>query len=401
MMREDTVTPPTGAPAAAPAAPLTGLARVVADPSLMPAGRIALCANYTSVTTDLARGVDALNAAGLPISCLLTPEHGYWGSAQAGESEGDGTDEATGIPVLDTYRVYDQDLDALVRRAEVDRIVVDLQDIGTRFYTYMWTLYDLLCSAARTGLAVTVLDRPNPLGRAVHGPGLVAECSSFVGRVDIPLQHGCTLGELARWFAAVHVPEQTGSTPDLTVIDVEGWDGSRASLADHWVMPSPNMPTLHTALLYPATGLIEGTLLSEGRGTTRPFELLGADWTDARLAGALREQDLPGVDVREAVFSPAFSKCSGERVHGVQLHVTDPEALEPIRLGHTILATIARLYPDRQLWRDPVEGRPHFVDLLWGSSALREGIDDGAGIDEILAASPSRPVPPSAPGQPT
>lgn len=373
----------------------TGLARAVEDTTLLGPGRIALCSNYTSVTADLTRGVDALLAVGAPLHCLLTPEHGYWGSAQAGESEGGGVDETTGLPVLDTYRVQGEALDALLQRSGAERVVVDLQDIGTRFYTYLWTLFDVLVSASRVGLPVTVLDRPNPLGRAVHGPGLrSSEASSFVGRVDVPLQHGLTLGELARWFATEHVPAATGAAPDLTVVAVTGWDGSRARPTDPWVMPSPNMPTLHTALLYPATGLLEGTEVSEGRGTTRPFELLGAPWTDGRLHGALRELTLPGLAVREAVFSPTFSPGQGQRIHGVQLHITDPDALDPILTGHAVLSTLARLYPEQTLWRAPVDGRPHFIDLLWGSSALREGVDDGASLKEILAASPAQPVPP-------
>lgn len=375
-------------------APTTGLARVLADPSLLPGQKIALCANYTSVTADLSRGVDALHAAGVPLACLLTPEHGYWGAVQAGESDGDGVDAATSLPVLDTYLVSGPDLDALLQRSGADHLVVDLQDIGTRFYTYTWTLFDLLCSAARIGLPITVLDRPNPLGRTAAGPGLDSAFASFVGRVNVPLQHGLTLGELARWFAAEHVPANTGTTPELTVIETAGWDGAPATLEDPWVMPSPNMPTLHTAMLYPATGLIEGTTLSEGRGTTRPFELIGADWTDARLAAALREQDLPGLTVREAVFRPTFSKCADTQVHGVQLHLTDSAALDTTALAYTLLSTIARLYPQQPLWRPHEEGRPFFVDLLWGSAALREGIDDGAGLDQILAASPAPPTPP-------
>lgn len=374
--------------------PRTGLSRVLEDPSLLGTGPIALCSNYTAVTEDLRRGLDALVAAGLPVRSLLTPEHGYWGAVQAGESEGDGQDQPTGLPVLDTYQVSGTDLDALLQRTGAEQIVLDLQDIGTRFYTYTWTLFDLLCSAARTGQRVVVLDRPNPLGSRVAGPGLEPGCASFVGRVSVPLQHGLTIGELARWFNAVHVPEQTGAAAALDVVTVAGWHGEPHPPSQPWVLPSPNMPTLDGAVLYPGTGLLEGTTVSEGRGTTKPFELFGAPWTDARLAAALSEQELPGVLVREAVFSPMFSKGAGERVHGAQLHLRDREKFDPVRTGHTLLATIAALYPDQQLWREANPGRPPFLDLLWGSPSLREGIDAGSSLEEILAAAPAQPAPP-------
>jgi len=374
--------------------PRTGLTRAVDQPDLLGQDPVALCTNYTAVADDLGRGVDALRAAGVPVAALLTPEHGYWGAAQAGASDGDGTDPASGLPVLDTYQVSGAELDTLLGRTGADHVVIDLQDVGTRFYTYTWTLFDLLCSAARTGRRVTVLDRPNPLGRRPAGPGLDAACSSFVGRVSVPLRHGLTLGELARWFAAEHVPAATGRSPALDVVTVQGWDG-RPGSGEPWVLPSPNLPTRDSAVLYPVTGLIEGTTLSEGRGTTRPFELFGAAWTDAALAAALREQDLPGVAVREAVFRPTFSKWAGETVHGAQLHVLDPGAVDPVTTGHAVLRTVADLYPDQPLWRGRSDGHPPFVDLLWGSPSLREGIDSGAGLADILAVAPAAPLPPS------
>lgn len=379
----------------------TGLDRILRDPSLLQQVPTALCANYTSATADLARGVDALHAAGVPLTALLTPEHGYWGAAQAGESDGDGTDEATGLPVLDTYGAEGAELDALLVRSGAAQILVDLQDIGSRFYTYTWTLFDLMCSAARTGLSVVIADRPNPLGRRRLGPGLDPACASFVGRVAIPLQHGLTLGELARWFALEHVPQETGRQVRLDVVEVEPQATTSALPAMQWVMPSPNMPTADSAVLYPATALIEGTLLSEGRGTTRPFELFGAAWTTRALAEALRDQDLPGVAVREAVFRPMFSKWSGSTVHGAQLHLLDAARFDPLRTAHALLSTVRELHPDEPLWRqrgpDELGGdRPPFIDLLWGSSALREGIDARLDLAQILERSPRAPQPPAS-----
>ncbi|WP_165962932.1 exo-beta-N-acetylmuramidase NamZ family protein [Occultella glacieicola] len=374
----------------------TGLSRAIAEPGLIGDGPTGLCANYTSVTADLQRGVDALLAAGVPLTTIFTPEHGYWGAVQAGESEGDGVDVATGLPVLDTYRSDGERLDALLRGSGVAQILVDFQDIGVRFYTYTWTLFDLLCSAARTGIRVVVLDRPNPLGGLVRtGPGLAASCSSFVGRVSIPLQHGLTLGELARWFNAVHVPEAVGGPADLEVIELAGWGRQRQDPGRAWVMPSPNMPTLDTATVFPAIGLLEGTVLSEGRGTTKPFELFGASWTDGRLAAALTERDLPGVAFREAVFRPTFSKWHGDVVHGAQLHLSDLGAFDPIATGVAVLQTVTELHPGESIWLPAHPGRPPFIDLLWGSPALREGVDRGADTDAILDDGPPTPTVPA------
>lgn len=373
----------------------SGLARLIAHPHMIETVSTGFCTNYTSVTADLRRGVDALVEAGLTPSVIFTPEHGYWGAVQAGESDGDGIDPATGIPVIDTYLIEGERLDALLRRSGVSQIVVDFQDIGVRFYTYTWTLFDLLCSAARTGIRVIVLDRPNPLGRLSAGPGLEPTNSSFVGRVSVPLQHGLTLGELARWFNIEHVPEAVGSKADLDVIEMHGWNLRRLSNDDSWVMPSPNMPTLTTATVFPAVGLLEGTVLSEGRGTTKPFELFGAAWTDARLSAALNERELPGIRFREAVFRPTFSKWHGDVVHGAQLHLEDASAFDPIATGVAVLQTIAALYPQESLWLPPRPGRPPFIDLLWGSSALRDGIDSGEDLRAILDASPGAPVVPA------
>ncbi len=376
----------------------TGLGRAIAEPGLIGDGPIGLCANYTSVTEDLRRGVDALLGAGVELTTIFTPEHGYWGAVQAGESEGDGVDLGTGLPVLDTYRCDGPRLDGLLRESGVATILVDFQDIGVRFYTYTWTLFDLLCSAARVGIRIVVLDRPNPLGGLVRtGPGLDPSCASFVGRVSIPLQHGLTLGELARWFNVAHVPDAVGTGADLEVIELAGWSRQRRAPDDDWVMPSPNMPTLTTATVFGAIGLLEGTVLSEGRGTTKPFELFGASWTDGRLAVALTERDLPGVAFREAVFRPTFSKWHGDVVHGAQLHVRDAAAFDPIATGVAVLQAVAGLYPGESIWLPARPGRPPFIDLLWGSPALREGIDRGADLSAILDGGPPTPiVPPDA-----
>ncbi|MGP5289749.1 exo-beta-N-acetylmuramidase NamZ family protein [Brachybacterium tyrofermentans] len=383
--------------------PLTGLDSVVAERDLLPPGRIGLLTHFAAVTQDLDRGVDALVAAGLDVRCLISPEHGYWGTGQAGTGNDEDLDPASGLPVLDAYGLQGRELEKLLAGAGIDRVVVDLQDIGCRFYTYMWSMTDVLEACANLSLPLTVLDRPAPMATTALGPGLDPRCASFVGRYGVPLRHGSRLGQIARTIAADHLDLAV----DLQVIEAPGADGSAP-----WIAPSPNMPTLTTVALYPGTGLLEGAALSEGRGTTRPFELFGAPWCGPELTAALRELDLPGVRFREANYRPTHSAFAGERVQGAQVHLAtdlgacgpadravdpaavdpaaaDPTGFDPLRIGHAILATVAELYPDQPLWREAAPGRPEFIDLLWGSVALREGIADRASYDEILAASPA------------
>lgn len=369
--------------------PISGLDRLLTDPALLREGRVGLLTHFAAVTSDLARGVDALVAAGIDVRCLISPEHGYWGTGQAGVGQDEERDRVTALPVLDAYGLDSEALEALLADARIDHVVVDLQDIGCRFYTYMWSMVDVMGVCARLGLRVTVLDRPAPLATTALGPGLDPSCASFVGRLGVPLRHGARLGGIARTIAADHLEQPL----DLEIIEAPGADG-----AAPWIAPSPNMPTVTTVALYPGTGLLEGTALCEGRGTTHPFELFGAPWCGPELAAHLRELELPGVRFREANYRPTHSTFAGERVHGAQVHLAPevgpagPEAplqsFDPVRVGHAIIAAVASLYPDQPLWREPFPGRPEFIDLLWGSSALREGIADGASFEEILAASP-------------
>lgn len=368
--------------------PRTGLDRVRTDPDLLAPSRVGLLTHFAAVTSDLARGVDALIAAGVDVRCLISPEHGYWGTGQAGTGNDEDQDPATGLPVLDAYGLQGRPLEELLASAGIDRVVVDLQDIGCRFYTYMWSMADVMAACAVLGLPVTVLDRPAPLATTALGPGLDPRCASFVGRLGVPLRHGARLGGVARTIAADHLEKPL----DLQVVDAPGEDGSAP-----WIAPSPNMPTLTTVALYPGIGLLEGATLSEGRGTTMPFEVFGAPWCGPELTAALRERALPGVCFREANYRPTHSSFAGERVQGAQVHLTegphaaaaDAGAFDPLRLGHMILSVVAELYPDQPLWRESAPGRPEFIDLLWGSDVLRTGIADRASYEEICAASPA------------
>ncbi|MGW3111419.1 exo-beta-N-acetylmuramidase NamZ family protein [Streptomyces sp. NPDC001091] len=368
----------------------TGIARLCASPGLAGPGRLGLVTNHTGVLPDLRPSAPALLDAGARLVALFGPEHGLYGTAQAGGSESGGVDPATGLPVHDTYGCEGERLDKLLIDSGVDALVHDLQDIGARFYTYVWTMFDLMVSAARTGLRFVVADRPNPLGGLVsEGPLLDPAWAGFVGRAPVPVRHGLTCGELARRLNTSAVPEAAGRQVDLTVIEAAGWrramDAEATGLP--WIAPSPNMPTPATAAVYPGTCLFEGTNVSEGRGTTQPFEIVGAPYIDGSFAPALAELALPGVRFRDLRYVPTFHKHAGRPLRGVQLHVTDREAFAPVRTAIAMLATLRRLYPDDFAWADgPDSG---FIDRLWGSDRLRRAID--AGEDPLPLCDPPAP----------
>lgn len=376
-----------------------GIARLHASPGLAGPGRLGLVTNHTGVLPDLRPAASALVEAGARLVALFGPEHGLHGAGQAGESEAARADPTTGLPVHDTYRCNGERLDKLLLDSGVDALVYDLQDIGARFYTYVWTMFDLMVSAARTGVRFVVADRPNPLGGLVsEGPLLDPAWASFVGRAPIPVRHGLTCGELAQQLNASTVPQVAGRAADLTVIEVVGWQRAMDAEATGlpWVAPSPNIPTPATATVYPGTCLFEGTNLSEGRGTTQPFEIVGAPYLDARFAPSLAELALPGVHFRDLRYVPTFHKHAGRPLRGVQLHITDREVFAPVRTAVAMLATLRRLYPDNFAWRTADSGAEgtghrHFIDLLWGSDRLRRAVD--AGVDPLpLCDPPASPV---------
>lgn len=365
-----------------------GVDRLVEDLGLIPGRRWGLVTNYTGVTSDLELSSTALHRAGAPLALLLTPEHGLRGTVQAGESEGSGTDPETGLRILDTYRLEEEALDAAIAQAELDAIIVDLQDLGLRFYTYVWTMIDCLRSAARLGIPFFVLDRPNPLGGVeVAGPGMDEGFESFVGRLNVPIRYGLTIGELARYGA--HLDRAQGrDVPDPTVITMDGWrrEHTWEDTGLLWVMPSPNIPTPESALAYCGSALVEGTNLSEGRGTTRPFELVGAPWIHPSLAESLNALELPDVRFRSCWFKPTFSKWENQLVCGVQVYPLG-ERFRPIETAIHLLWEAMRSCQGEFRWREPHwEGdvrRPPFVDLLWGGEGLRTGLDCGH-LDEVL-----------------
>jgi uncharacterized protein YbbC (DUF1343 family) len=321
------------------------------------------------------------------LKVLFSPQHGLLGEKQDNMvASQDFRDPELGLPVVSLYGPrMTPPAEALT---EVDAVLVDMQDVGTRVYTFAATLAKVMEAAAPLGVKVAVLDRPNPIGGLqVEGNLLRPKWASFVGPYPLPMRHGFSLGELARYYNATQV---LGC--DLTVIPARGWRrrdyGDATGLP--WVMPSPNLPTLDSAIVYPGQVLLEGTNLSEGRGTTRPFELFGAPFlSPPRLLARLKDFDLPGVILREAAFEPTFHKWAGELCRGFQLHVTDRMAFKSYLTTLTLLYVIRELYPDQFAWRQPpyeyeTERLP--IDLLTGDAALREGLDRGTPPAELEAA---------------
>ncbi|HPS77106.1 MAG TPA: DUF1343 domain-containing protein [Thermoanaerobaculaceae bacterium] len=366
----------------------TGLGRLVADPAMLAGRRFAVLANQAAVTPGLVTAWRALAFHGGELVRLFAPEHGLWGVAQDMEAVSDTRDPVLGVPV---HSLYGHSSTTLAPRAEwlegLDVVVVDLPDIGTRYYTFAATMAHIVAACETAGVEVLVLDRPNPIGGvALEGGPVEAGCRSFVGEIDVPVRHGLTLGELALWLRAGRHPDLT-----LSVLMCEGWQ--REWWWDDtglpWVAPSPNMPALITAAIYPGACLVEATNLSEGRGTTRPFELIGAPWLDGEaLARQLTAAGLPGVAFRPTFFRPAFGKFAGEVCGGVHWHVTDRTAMRPLETGVRLLAAVRELHPDRFAWRaDAYEfvADVPAIDLLTGSSAARAVIEGCGDLAELLA----------------
>nr|PZM91686.1 MAG: DUF1343 domain-containing protein [Pseudomonadota bacterium] len=371
----------------------TGLDVCVADGFARLKGlRVGAICNPTSVDRNFRHLADLLAAAeGLSLGALFGPEHGVRGTAQDMVAvEGGARDPRTGVVV---HSLYGPTFDSLMPTPEMleglDALVFDIQDVGARYYTYVYTMALCMRAAGRAGLAFFVLDRPNPLGGVeVEGNRVEEPYRSFVGMYDLPARHGMTAGELARLFNELHPPKERC---ELHVIPCEGWDRrvGWAATGLPWIPPSPNMPTPDTALVYPGMCLVEGTNLSEGRGTTRPFELFGAPFLDPwELAEALGSEDLPGVRFRPCHFEPMFQKHAKTICGGVMLHVDDPQAFRPFRTGVACILWAHRLGGEAFAWRtETYEYRDDVpaIDLLYGSPGLREAAAAGRSVAELAA----------------
>lgn len=364
---------------------LTGLDRLLADPSRLRGRRYGLLAHGASLTRDVRPIHRALAASPAgPPAALFGPEHGYYGIEQDMVASASEPDPWTGAPIVSLYGDSEDSLrpspDAF---AGLDLLVIDLQDVGSRYYTYAATAVWAAEVALGAGCEVWVLDRPNPLGGEVVEGNLRGEgYESFIGAFRLPVRHGLTLGEVVRLEA-----RRRGWGDGWSIWEMEGWSrGMRwAETGLPWIAPSPNIPTLDTVVVYPGGCLVEATELSEGRGTTRPFQLTGAPGIDpVRLADELATLGLPGVVFLPTYFRPHYQKHRGQACGGVELVVTDPHAFRSYRAGVELLAALHRLFPERFAWRaapyEFVSDRPA-IDLLTGGPQFREALESGAGDD--------------------
>lgn len=364
--------------------------------------KVGLLTNPGGVDSELRNEIEILaRHLGVQLVALYGPEHGHGGQAQAGQSVSYYIDSQYHIPVFSLYGQTDKtlpetlkDIDATMRTLDttitgkvperamvkdIDVMIFDLQDVGTRVYTYISSMALAMRICAEVGVEFIVLDRPNPItGSIMEGPLLeYPQFSSFIGLYPIPLRHGMTAGELARLFNERFLEKKVA----LTVIPLEGWRREMwyDQTALPWVFPSPNMPTLDTATVYPGQVLLEGTNLSEGRGTTKPFELFGAPWIDGyELAKKLNDLDLPGVRFREAWFAPTFSKFQGERCRGAQVHVIDRTVFRPFEATLHIIKTVRDLYPDKFQFHE------EYFDLMMGTDKIRKALLRGESVPSII-----------------
>lgn len=364
---------------------VTGLDRLAAG-EVKVGGRVGLLAHPASVDRDLRHARTVLAEAGVDVVAIFGPEHGYGGEAQDMIEVGDLRDPE-GLPIHSLYGATEESLSPRPEQLEgLDAIVVDLQDVGSRYYTYIWTAALALRAAAAQGVRTVVLDRPNPLGGAlVEGAPQRPGHRSFVGLYDVSVRHGMTIGEIATMVRALEGIDEAA----LEVVELRGWDphDTFEKTGLPWVWPSPNMPTLDTARVYPGGCLLEGTALSEGRGLTRPFEVWGAPGLDGRALAAT--VSLEGAHLRPTTFSPTFHKHGKKICGGVQVHVLDPDTFRPYEAYLRLIAAAAAQLGDRFAWRpDPYEFVADIpaIDLLSGGGEFRAAVEAGAALDDVVAA---------------
>jgi len=349
--------------------------------------RVGVVCNHASLDRGFLHIVDRLAASkDCTLAAIFGPQHGFRSDVQDNMIETPHIDDpGRRVPIYSLYSETREPTAAMLKG--IDVLAIDLQDIGARIYTYIYTMANCLRACARHGVPVIVCDRPNPIGGEVEGAMLVPGFESFVGQFPIPMRHGMTIGELARLFN-----EHFGLGAPLEVVTMTGW--TRDMYADAtglpWVMPSPNMPTLDTAIVYPGTVLFEGILISEGRGTTRPFELVGAPWIEAEsFARRMNALDLPGVYFRPAVFEPTFQKHAKQSCGGCQIHVTDRQRFRPVLVGVALAEMFHRTDPSRFAWRQPPYEYEHDkmpIDILAGSDTLRRQIEGNVPAAEIASS---------------
>jgi uncharacterized protein YbbC (DUF1343 family) len=354
----------------------TGLEILVHEQShLLANQQVGLVSMPAAVLPDLTLSLDALQRAGINVTALFAPEHGFGGTVLDGAQVDNIIDRRTGLPVYSLYGAINEPTAEML--TNVDILVFDMQDVGVRFYTYLSTLFYVLRGAGKMDKPVFLLDRPNPItGGRIEGGPIVPGFESFVGIINIPIRHGMTLGELARYINVEYA-----LNADLHVVEMYGWQ--RAMWFDEtdlpWVPTSPAMPHLSTATLYPGICLLEGTNLSIGRGTVLPFEICGAPWLDGyALAEELNALCLPGVRFRPILFTPSASNYAGCECQGVQVHILERNALQPVTMALNLIAVAWQMANQAWVWN------PHF-DRLAGGSDVRSALEAGASVTEITA----------------
>ncbi|HXX57139.1 MAG TPA: DUF1343 domain-containing protein [Thermodesulfovibrionales bacterium] len=344
--------------------------------------RVGLVVHPASVNRNLDHAADLfLQSTRCRLTALFGPQHGIRGETQDNMVEWKGfRDGKRGLPVFSLYGATRQPRPSVLK--DLDLIVIDLQDVGSRYYTFIWTMDLCMQACIEEGKPVVVLDRPNPLsGAVIEGTVLNPHYASFVGNRPLPVRHGMTVGEIA-WY----LKDEFYPSLDLHIISMERWKRKMwfDDTALPWVMPSPNMPTLDSATVYPGACLLEGTLLSEGRGTTRPFEIFGAPFIDPdALIKELKQFGLPGVAFRPIFFEPTFQKHSSRLCGGAQIHVTDRSRFRPFKTGVAVLKAVHDLYPARFRWKNPpyeYEREKMPIDILAGTDKLRKGIEKGRSL---------------------
>ncbi len=362
-----------------------GLEKLLEGSASLRGARLGLVCNQASVDHNYQHAADLLHKhPELDLRALFGPQHGIRGDVQDNMIETEhGVDRKTGLPVYSLYSETREPTEAMLR--DVDVLVFDMQDVGCRIYTFVYTLANCMRAAKKFGKKVVVCDRPNPIsGAAVSGNVLEPDYASFVGQFPIPTRHGMTVAELARMFK-----DHFNIRCELEVLPMDGW--GRECWHDEtdapWVMPSPNMPTLNSATVFPGTVHFEGTQLSEGRGTTRPFELIGAPYIDPdAYAANLNALGFPGVFFRSCAFQPTFQKHAGVSCGGVQIHVKDRKSFESVITGVAMVKLAYDMYPEQFRWKDPpyeyVYDQNPF-DIISGTSKIREAIEQGVQLQSI------------------
>jgi len=349
--------------------------------TIVKGNKVGLVTNHTGLNRNLKSNIDLFfDHSDINLTTLFSPEHGIRGNVEDAIKINNSIDFYTKLPIYSLYGRYEKPTPTMLK--DVDILIYDIQDIGVRFYTYLSTLFYCLESCAENNISFIVLDRLNPIGRKVEGNLVQPNFQSFFGLYPLPQRHGMTVGELSKWMNS-----EFNIEAELKVIKLRGWHGEYFDQMEEllWIPPSPNIPHFGTAVVYPITCLFEGTNISEGRGTTNPFEYIGAPWIDPyKLNEYLKEKALAGILFRPVFFVPTFSKHKGIECGGVQVLIKDRDRSNSFLTGLTLLRAILDLYPNEKIWLEPDEGDKYFFDLLMGTDQVRKELNEGKEPIDII-----------------